>query len=194
MTFFVPGDIPTLEYFNTARTLGGSGFFINLSELASPMTTAGLTLAIGLGLFLRRRFAAIAGLAVAVGGANAAWMLIKQLIERPRPPMRYASFLEPGSSFPSGHATNAFALGVFGALFIVAHIPRGSARTLFVSTVLILAALIAFARVYLGVHYLSDVLAGAVLGSVFGFLGAKVHASVRDYRTKRKNASATATR
>jgi undecaprenyl-diphosphatase len=179
---------------SAARTLGGSGFFINLSELASPITTAGLTLVIGLGLYLRRRFSAIAGLAVAVGGANAAWILIKQLIERPRPPMRFASFLEPGSSFPSGHTTNAFALAVFCSLLATTHVPKGVPRTLLIGALMVLATLIAFARAYLGVHYLSDCLAGAALGAAFGLLGEYVHRSVRDYSTKRKNTSAIAMR
>ncbi len=61
-------------------------------------------------------------------------------------------------SFPSNHATNAFALAVF---FAVSN--RRLAIPLF-----LLAALVGYSRIYVGVHYPTDVLAGAVLGAMIG--------------------------
>jgi undecaprenyl-diphosphatase len=61
-------------------------------------------------------------------------------------------------SFPSGHATNAFALAAFFATYY-----RQRALLLFV-----MAALVGYSRIYVGVHYPADVLAGAVLGVAFG--------------------------
>jgi membrane-associated phospholipid phosphatase len=94
-------------------------------------------------------------------GLNAA---IKDLVDRARPPLTMdleALVGVPGSpSFPSGHAMSAFA--VAAALSVLA--PR--ARW----PVLALAAAIAFSRVYLGVHYWIDVLAGAALGLAIGVL------------------------
>lgn len=63
-------------------------------------------------------------------------------------------------SFPSGHTTAAFAVGVMISLFY----PTGT----FVFTSL--AALVGISRVYLGVHYPTDVLAGVILGSLSSFL------------------------
>ncbi len=194
MIFFAPGDVALAEHISAIRTLDASWLLIDYSELASPQTAAGLSLIIGLGLYLRRKFAAIAGLAVAIGGSNAAWVCIKGLVNRPRPPMRLASFLEPGSSFPSGHTTNAFALAVFGAFLVYEHVPAGWARTTLIALFMVLAALMGFARVYLGVHYLSDCVAGAILGSLFGLAGASVARALRDYSTKRRNSTATAMR
>lgn len=194
MTFFLPGDVAVATYISSIRTVELSWLLIDYSELASPQTALGLGLIIGLGLYLRRKFAAIAGLAVAIGGANAAWIVIKEQVNRPRPPMRVSSFLEPGSSFPSGHTTDAFALAVFGSILIYEHVPAGWARNTLIGVCMSLATLMGFARVYLGVHYLSDCIAGALLGTFFGFAGALVTRSVRDYSTRMKNSAATAMR
>jgi membrane-associated phospholipid phosphatase len=92
-------------------------------------------------------------------GLNA---LIKDLVDRSRPPLSMdldALVGVPGSpSFPSGHAMSAFA--VAAAIAVLAPRTRWA--------VLGLAAAIAFSRVYLGVHYWIDVLAGAGLGIAIG--------------------------
>jgi undecaprenyl-diphosphatase len=86
---------------------------------------------------------------------------LKHAFERPRPPVDRPEpepLLEAPTtySFPSGHATVSFACATVLALAV----PR-LAPWLYV-----LAALVAFSRVYVGVHYPGDVVAGAVLGVV----------------------------
>lgn len=86
----------------------------------------------------------------------------KLLTDHPRPPLRYPDPLplvpNPDTpSFPSGHAATSFACAATLARFA----PRRVAIVLYV-----LAALIAYSRVYVGVHYPLDVIAGAVLGLV----------------------------
>jgi undecaprenyl-diphosphatase len=96
--------------------------------------------------------------------ASALNFVIKAAVDRSRPPHEIgleALVGVPGSpSFPSGHAMTAFA--VAGAMAMLS--PR--ARW----PVLALASLIAFSRVYLGVHFWIDVLAGAALGFAVGVL------------------------
>jgi undecaprenyl-diphosphatase len=84
----------------------------------------------------------------------------KIVTDRPRPGAHYAEpptlvHLPHTPSFPSGHAASSFACAATLARFA----PRRVAIALYV-----LAALIAFSRVYVGVHYPLDVIAGAVLG------------------------------
>jgi undecaprenyl-diphosphatase len=90
--------------------------------------------------------------------------LIKNLVHRPRPfhTIRgLVPLISPhGFSFPSGHATLAMAM----AVVLSHHFPKSRAA------VYILAVLIGFSRVYFGVHYLSDVLAGFLLGAFLGWL------------------------
>jgi undecaprenyl-diphosphatase len=111
--------------------------------------------------------------------------LMKNLTDRDRPSVTYPDVhplvsVPSSQSMPSGHAFVCFAAAV--ALSVV--VPR--ARVPLVT----LAALIALSRVYLGVHYLSDVVVGAALGTAVGLLVALglrlVHPKIRadDHRDR----------
>jgi membrane-associated phospholipid phosphatase len=126
-----------------------------------------LLVAAGWGADLRnRRLVPLVAGAATVSFALASWLnlAIKAIVGRGRPPSEiglHALASVPGSpSFPSGHAMSAFA--VAGAIAVLSPRLRWP--------VLALAALIAFSRVYLGVHFWLDVLAGAGLGMTIGVL------------------------
>jgi undecaprenyl-diphosphatase len=119
-----------------------------------------------------------AGTAALLGAALAA--TLKDVFERLRPPVAdptvTALVATPhGYSFPSGHATTAFAAAAaVGMLHPRLRWP-----------LLGLAAMVGFSRVYLGVHYGLDVLAGAVLGTVVGVASAFVMCRLLRRRAER---------
>lgn len=95
-------------------------------------------------------------------------LLLKELIERPRPDMNPLILLQ-SYSFPSGHAMNSFIFYTYLAYFIY-HFTRKKTPTV-VATLMAGAVilLIGFSRVYLGVHYPSDILAGYFAGAIVFF-------------------------
>lgn len=89
---------------------------------------------------------------------------IKLLVRHPRPTVAMIA-LPPDFSFPSGHATAASALYVTLALLAAGVERRAGPRRLLVASGVLVAVLVAWSRVYLGVHYLSDVVGGLLLGT-----------------------------
>jgi undecaprenyl-diphosphatase len=115
-------------------------------------------------LIQRATRAASLWLITAVVLSSGATSLIKGLVGRVRPCDALAwcgaiNIPSPGGhSFPSGHAAGSFAF----AAFVAVRVPRWSAPAL------IYAAIVAWSRCVLGVHYPSDVLIGSLLGSAIG--------------------------
>lgn len=92
-------------------------------------------------------------------------LLLKPYVARIRPyeviPGLYNLITESDASFPSGHAASAFAAAMV--------IFKGTEKHIGIP-VLVLAIAISFSRLYVGVHYPSDVLAGVAIGAIVGFL------------------------
>ncbi|KAB7743999.1 phosphatase PAP2 family protein [Nostocoides sp. F2B08] len=108
-----------------------------------------------------RRRAAAAWLTMMVVWGTAA--LLKLVVGRERPSVVDAVWEHDGLSFPSGHATNSAAMATAVLILLAPVLAVGLRRGLVVAAVLFVAV-VALHRVFLGVHYPSDVVAGVVFG------------------------------
>lgn len=144
-------------------------FFTNLGGAASVLAMMVVAVAACLVARQRRSAAIIIGTVVLTAGLSVAF---KTAFGRERPDLSLALILESGFSFPSAHSSLSVAL--FGTLYYWLWTHPGRVRLWFSTAFLVVLSvfLIGFSRIYLGVHYPSDVLAGFCLG-----LGALVFTS-----------------
>jgi membrane-associated phospholipid phosphatase len=129
-----------------------------------------------------RRFATALALAV-VAQAICVWA-VKLAVGRVRPWIAMGLSTPLGAprdgSFPSGHASGSFCVAAFVAVALPAVWPSATWRVRSVTAATIaLASLVAVSRVYLGVHFPSDVLAGALTGGCFGAIAGEQFVSRR---------------
>lgn len=104
-----------------------------------------------------------------VGGSLLMWIL-KLSFHRPRPPPFFDTRLPTSYSFPSGHALLSFCLCGAGAALLSADRKSRWVRAAIWTAAAVLVIMIGFSRIYLGVHYPSDVIAG-YLGAMVWLIG-----------------------
>lgn len=120
-------------------------------------------------LFLRLKREAVLLTATVMGG----WLvnsLVKLAVGRPRPMIVPHLTEAGGQSFPSGHSFNSAVVYIAIALAFAAISPRRSVRWTLVGTAIALSIAIAVSRVWLGVHFPTDVAAGWLGGAGWAFL------------------------
>jgi undecaprenyl-diphosphatase len=130
-----------------------------ISDLGSPVFLSGLfVVLVIIFLLVGWRYAAI-WLAITMAGALVLDITLKDLFHRPRP---LAYFIpDPGSySFPSGHALGSFCFYMVLAGLVTGRIRNFADRILIWVSAALLVGMIGFSRVYLGVHWPTDVIAG----------------------------------
>ena len=137
-----------------------------------------------------RRVGLASTIAIALSGliTNA---IIKNIVNRTRPYVAIDELdpigkLPTDSSFPSGHSSVAFAAAIAISLSVPFIIEKKKAHLIGV-LIIVLASLIALSRLYLGVHYPSDVLVGTILGVIYGICGAMLSKLIYKKIDERKN-------
>lgn len=135
------------------------------SLLGSGLVVIALTAvaAVLLVMWGRRLYAAYLVGVVASGAALNA--VVKLVAHRPRPPLEMMLVRDPvGYSFPSGHSVSSFLLFGALALLIAREVPTVRRRLVTVTLTTLVVAMVGVSRVYLGVHWPTDVLAAWALG------------------------------
>lgn len=132
----------------------------------------------------RKRYWAMVAFWLAMGGVGLSVRFAKTFISRARP-SEVAYYEVEHYSFPSGHATTVIALFGLLAYFIYRHSSDKPSRKYIFWIAAIFIILVGFSRIYLGVHFLSDVLAGFILGFVWMLVGISLE-EVMAYRKKKR--------
>ena len=134
-----------------------------ISDVFDPITFRVVTTAVAVLLFWRGRRRLAIWTLVTIWGAALLGVLLKVVVDRARPDLVDAVATAPGRSFPSGHALTSM-VGCAVLLLLVTPLLRRRWRAVAIAVAILIPPVVAFARVGLGVHYLSDVVAGELLG------------------------------
>ncbi len=138
---------------------------LKVTDLGSPwVLTLACVLTIILLLALRRTRASVLQMIIASAGAGTWVGLGKHLIERARPHSLLSLISSSGYSYPSGHSLASAGIYLTIAFLVCRRLQEGWQRRLVIVMAIFLIGSIGFTRVYLGVHYPSDVTSGILLG------------------------------
>ena len=176
---FTNFDLNVFHWFETAFNTGNYKILDTVMYIITTLGDAGIIwIVLAVALMIPKKYRKcgmmMAGSLIIMLVLNN--LVLKNLFQRPRPFLFFENSpvyqwwlnagaqVESDRSFPSGHTTSSFA----------AVVPLFKRDKRFGAAALVLAILIAFSRIYVHVHYCTDILFGVVLGVVYGLLGCLV--------------------
>ena len=165
-------DVRAANFFLEWRTTELVTFFSWITLLGDVHFIIAVTVLISLLLWLWRKRTYIFPLWLSIVGSELFTIIGKIIIHRPRPSMAF--YTESGFSFPSGHATIAVAFYGFLAYIFFRESKQWSARANIIFAGLFIIIAIGLSRLYLDVHYVSDVWAGYLVGLLWLIVGITV--------------------
>jgi undecaprenyl-diphosphatase len=181
--FFFSLDLAVFYLFNHSLS---SGFLDKFFSILTNVNNWYIAYVILLGIVftkggVRGKIAVLFVIFLIVATDQLGHKVIKEIFQRVRPCNALSDVIAPlgcnGTySFPSNHALNNFA----AAMFFTRLFPKFK-RILFIT-----ASLVAISRVYLGLHYPSDIVGGAIIGSAFGYIFASAALFLEKLFSKRK--------
>jgi undecaprenyl-diphosphatase len=138
-----------------------------VTTIGSPVTVAVIGVCVAVALLVQRRRTLLAGWTIALGGAGLLNETLKAVVHRARPPHAALTLHHLSFSFPSGHAMGStVGYGMLAYLLLLACRGR-TVRVMVIVLATMLILLIGISRLYLGVHYLTDVLGGYAAGGAW---------------------------
>ena len=154
-------DLKINAYVLRAANPGLTGFLGAITDLGSIYLVVMVAVMVGVILFIRKNWWRLLSLFLAVGMGQAVLNILKVVFQRPRPETEMYVF---SYSFPSGHVFSATVIYGF-CIYLTFRFINNATVKWFVSALLSLLILfIGISRIYLGVHWLSDTLAGYATG------------------------------
>lgn len=136
----------------------------DVTALGSMIVLTTITVLVAGFLALSRRFGAALFLIVAAAGGQTLNTLLKFLYGRPRPDTALRWLEIDSLSFPSGHSTSSAVIYLTLAVLLARLTENKRQKVYLIGSALLLSFLVGLSRVYLGVHYPTDVVAGWTLG------------------------------
>ncbi len=160
-------DRPTLDWAVAHRSPAEATWVSRFTEVGGPVGMPILATVVTAALAITwRTWRPVVLMAVAAGGSLLMTVVGKAWVARSRPPLLDAvPPYETSWSFPSGHSLNALVVAGVVCYLLLTHEHRRRTRTLTVVLASVFAAAMGLSRVYLGHHWLTDVLAAWVLGA-----------------------------
>ena len=158
-------EVKIIEYLQAGASDFWTFFFKAISILGSYVGIVALLVA---AFFIcRKRFVLIGG---ALGGGLIVNIVLKHIIQRDRPYVAYEQIAQLGTgsgySFPSSHAVCATILAVFLCYLVFYKAKKKSTKVLTVIVSVISVMLVCLSRMFLGLHYFTDVCGGIVVGVI----------------------------
>lgn len=161
-------DIRTVAQVHAQATPLGTKLFYAITLLGAPPLMGAIVMALAVSLLLRRRRTLAVAMVAAGFGDAALNLLLKHTVHRARPTFGTRFLNGESFSFPSGHTMGATVVYGMLAYLLVTYVVRSPVRRALVALAAwLVVALIAASRIYLGVHYPTDVAGGFLAGAAW---------------------------
>jgi undecaprenyl-diphosphatase len=161
-------DEPATRYVTDHREAWLTTLFRGVTFLGDLVILIALVAVVGLWVWRRTRsWVPLLTLSATLAGAVALYTVVRPLVGRPRPEMGALVMDAAGFAFPSGHATQAMAVYGLLAVLVSRHVGTWTRAVAVWTAAAVIVVLVGFSRLYLGVSWITDVVAGYALGALW---------------------------
>ena len=161
------GDRTIPRWFAAHRTPSLNHWSLDVSNLGATQDILIVSVvACVVFLAVTRRWRPVVFIAVVMFGELGAFLIVEEIVKRPRPAVPHLDTGLPTSAFPSGHMAATTCLYVAIAILVIGH-ARGWWRYLFLIPAIVMPVAIATARMYRGEHHPTDILASVLFAALW---------------------------
>lgn len=160
-------DLRIHDYFISLRTPNFTEAAINITALGSRWVLTLIVFMTSIYLLLLKYSKEAASVFITGLGASFLDHYLKNFFEIPRPDLLTRLVEASGYSYPSGHSQASASIYLSIGLILIAHLTDFKAKVVMLMITLLLIGSIGLSRIYLGVHYFSDVSGGFIIGLIW---------------------------